>query len=325
MDSMRFFRCLSMAAAIFATAVPLAGGADGEVVAVPFTDVLRDVATARFVQVTSYTIPPRSPLRHALTLACLAGAHVGVLISASDLGGIGRANDDFAASMRLFGFAYEAAGSPPGGARCAIRKSRRALHMKSVYAANLPNQPDRRVLYLSDENFSNGYYVRDERESDKLLVAKALSEDAGSDGRFFSTQKSQSLALEAQAVSAARGTELVVESESFGPGNTLTDALERRAQGIPVRLLIASREYGDKPAERAYVRELIQRYRINVRLSAATDKLAVSGDVFWIGSTNSTRGYDEQIDWGLAGVDAGLATMARQVFEHNWSTSTPAL
>jgi hypothetical protein len=242
--------------------------------------------------ITAFVLSPHGAIGRAVSDACRSGHRFFITLDGRSF--VRRSNDAAIAAYN--------------GAGCVAHLSPSALHMKLVYASGR--------AFLSDENFSRGYVIEDDNTSDRDVLAATLR------GRptyttTFSTIKSHSLDIEAGAIAQARSP-LIVESESFGPNNPVANELERLAGRIPIRLLVANAEYRTHYSEQRYLRDLAAR-GIDVRVTRATDKMAVFDDIFFAGSTNSTAGVDDQIDWGLIGRDGNIANAMRQRFERNWA------
>jgi len=268
-----------------------AGGTGGIRLIEP-TELASIIRTSTGGTITAFVLSPQGAVGRAVLDACRSGHRFFITLDGRSF--VRSSND---ASISTY-----------NGAGCVARLSPSALHMKLVYASGR--------AFLSDENFSRGYVVEDDNSSDRDVLAATLR------GRptytnTFSTVKSHSLDIEAAAIAQARSA-LIIESESFGPNNPVANQLERLAGRIPIRLLVANAEYRTHSSEQRYLRELAAR-GIDVRVTRATDKMAVYDDVVFAGSTNSTAGVDDQVDWGLVVRDGTIANAMRQRFERNWA------
>lgn len=287
--------------AMVALAICLLGADAPGVQIVNAETVFHDVAAARTLTVTAFVLEPGSAMLTALATACDHGARVSVELDHPDFAYVRRANGRAIAMLRAHG--------------CHVRYAKRALHMKVALLGH--------VMFLSDKNFAvGGLFVRDTRAGDRSIVAATLLGQDPPPSDHFWTRKADAIAAEAQVMQSAQHT-LFVESESFGPGTPVYNALiSRRRAGVAVYLLVASREYGQSARERAAVDDLV-RYGVVVRLSNQDAKLAVPDQSgAWIGSANATAGLPNQVDFGMLlptreGADAIAAR-----FHADWAASS---
>ena len=281
-------------------------------------------------QVTTYLLDPRSRMVGALTRACAAGAQVDLRLAyptrdqfvlprniASAVGLLvnraGFATSD-AATAQALQIQVAAGQSPP---RCNIIFDPNPLHAKVAFVDG--------VGYLTDENFTaSGYIVRDTVPQDQGVIVAALRGQAGSDGRL-SMAKGLSLQLEANLLLRATGP-IAIATEAFGPGNPVADAMLHQAGRVPIRLIVAQREANESgplgDEERALL-SLLRSRGVQIVFSPENEKLAVSGNMIFLGSANATRQVPMQVDWGLATIDENLARTTLARFERLWNTPSP--
>jgi phosphatidylserine/phosphatidylglycerophosphate/cardiolipin synthase-like enzyme len=200
--------------------------------------------------------------------------------------------------------------------RCGARYARGNVHLKVALLDH--------TMYLSDRNFTaDGLFLRDSLPDDRQAVLTTLSGGNGQTEHFW-TRKSDALNAEAAFIATATQT-LFVETESFGFGNVVFDAIrERAASRVAVYLLVAQTEYDQQSSERSAVAYLAK-YGVVIRLSDANAKLAVpDADGAWIGSANATGGVPEQTDWGMLLPGNSAAVSVAERFHADWQRSTPA-
>lgn len=314
--------------AAFAATIALIAAAPASPIAlISQPALLLTIAGAKSVYLTTYLLDPRSRMVESLAIACARGAQVELRLAHPDRDRFVLPRNIETAARLVNGVGF---GVPDQQSAAflgiAPRKSRRScnltfdsnpLHAKLAYV-------DGRA-YLSDENFtSRGYIVRDDVESDRSVIASTLRGQPTNNGRL-STVKRSALALEANLIYAAREP-LDVASEAFGPGNPVADALLIRAGAIRIRLLVAQREAVSESRSGYEERSLLLMLRdrgVDVRLSPDNEKLATSGSLVWLGSSNATRQVPDQVDWGLAVVDSELAGASERRFQVRWTAAQP--
>jgi len=181
-------------------------------------------------------------------------------------------------------------------------------------------------LFLDDRNWCpSDFIVADDDPCDARHAVDAIDGRAVSDGPEdpIAMHKRSALEREAGALREAhRGDDIVVESESFGYANPVYRALDELAQnGVAVRLLVCKREARNRYEASAL--ERLQREGVSVRLTDATEKVALAGTRAWIGSANASPDFEkpDMIDWGIRTEDAAIVNAARARVEARWSES----
>lgn len=236
-------------------------------------------AAQRSIVASAYTLSPESPLLTELSAAAARGVHVQIVLTGSGLGYAVRDNRMLKAHYPAFN----------------ILLLNRPIHLKAVVIDG------GRAVFLSDRNFARSHdLVLALAATDALPVERAAIGDPHDAPPFYAT-KGSALAAEAALIDNATQT-ISFESESFGPGNPVADALERAILGRHVRahIIVAAREEAEPyhNAERRLLARL-QRAGAIITLSSADQKICiVDGRSGFFGSTNATRGYDSQIDFG---------------------------
>lgn len=263
--------------------------------------VFSDVASARSGEVTSFMLSPDGDMVHALGSACDRGSTIAIQLDRAPFSYAVAANQQ--SIMQLLSH------------HCRVSYASGDTHLK---VALLP-----RAMYLTDRNFTpDGLFVRDTDAHDRAAVLETLRGRTGATEHFW-TRKSQALQAEAAFIATANRT-LFVETESFGSGNPVYDAIrDRLSARVAVYLLVSSVEYGQDQRERQLVAALASA-GAQIRLSSANAKLSVSdANGAWVGSANATSGVPEQTDWGLLlGGELAAQAIAKR-FSDDWGRSAP--
>ena len=172
--------------------------------------------------------------------------------------------------------------------------------------------------YLADRNFGRtATIIRLDSPADRNLIAATLRNQPGTNGSL-ATVKGPALAIEARVIAASTGN-LDVESESFGTNNPVYDAILAAAQSHRrVRLVVVQNE-----SERGAL-DTLALSGVQIRSGRSDAKLAIAehGD-FFIGSSNATSGYPDQIDWGKDLNDPSIRGTIAQRFERDWKNADP--
>jgi hypothetical protein len=162
--------------------------------------------------------------------------------------------------------------------------------------------------------------VCDDDPADVALVRTALAGRGGADATL-ATRKDEVLRREVELVEGAGSGPVIVETEHVAT-SPLTRALQRHAAAGAPTTLIISRDAGRTNPQSAALRALAAS-GVDVRRTGRNEKLALAGDLAWIGSGNATgasgRGAG-QVEWGMltrepavvAAVRTALARDARE-------------
>jgi len=251
---------------------------------------------ARSATLVAYTLR-RGALFDALEAAAGAGARVAVQLEGAPFGdadgSFARANAATVAELRRAGVdaRLSASGDAP-------------IHAKELQVDG--------ALYLDDRNWGAGdVVVRDDDPADPSIA----------------TRKRAALASEAAMLrgTADAADAPIVESESFGCCNAVFSAVDALAKrGLAPRVLVCDRELRGNARERAMLDRLAAG-GAQVRVTAATDKLALAGGNAWIGSANATAAIalPDTIDWGTCTRDAAIVAAVRERLERNWDGARP--
>jgi hypothetical protein len=270
-----------------------------------FDDVVSAIAGAREVALSAFVLG-RGRLTHALEAAADRGAHVVVELEGAPYAPSVKAAD----GMRTCN-AATAAELRAHGVRAHLRADDEApLHLKGAVIDG--------VAFLDDRNWAGDgreTILRSERLGDAALVAAGIAGCAGRNAGLV-TQKNAALALEAETIAqAARGAQVLCESESFGPSVVARALAARSAAGERVRLLVDARALGAVAFESL---DRLEKAGVEIRLGAAAEKLCIAGDAGWLGSANATVGRPETLDWGFRTSAPAIVADLAQRFEQRW-------
>jgi phosphatidylserine/phosphatidylglycerophosphate/cardiolipin synthase-like enzyme len=296
---------LSILAAPSAAALPAsAQAAVRPGILVEVRDVIASIGAARTVTISAYTLSPRGKMSGALLAAAARGARVSVALDGSAFGAAARSNTRTIAEFNARGIR--------------VHLTERPLHLKAAVIDG--------AVFLSDRNWTSGrgheVVIRDPYTGDRTIVERAILGDAGSNEHLW-LRKADALAAEARLVTQRASHEVLVESESFGAGTPLYDALRARARAHDsVHLIVAAFEYRRSSAEQRAVAELV-REGVHVRIGTSGEKLALDGSNAWIGSANATHGLPNQVDFGFIFHNREIAAQLRAQYEENWNAATP--
>jgi phosphatidylserine/phosphatidylglycerophosphate/cardiolipin synthase-like enzyme len=267
-------------------------------------DVVAAVGAARTITLSAYTLSPRGKMSGALLAAAARGARVSVALDGSAFGAAARSNARTIAEFSARGIR--------------VHLTERPLHLKAAVIDG--------AVFLSDRNWTSGrgheVVIRDPYTGDRTIVERAILGDAGSNEHLW-LRKADALAAEGRLVAQRATRGVFVESESFGAGTPLFDALVARARAHDsVHLIVAAFEYRRSASEQRTIAELV-RQGVNVRLGTSGEKLALDGSNAWIGSANATHGLPNQVDFGFIFHNREIAAQLRAQYEANWNAATP--
>jgi len=250
--------------------------------------MLAALAEARDVVVRAYTL--HGPVLSALEAAARAGTHVTVYLDADpyDVGknGLGPENRRLAAALRASGVD-------------AILES--GTHAKTIDVDG--------TLYLDGKNWHPG----------DLVVS-----DSADDASHIPMTKSAALREEGALLgSASNADDAIVETESYGRYNPVSEALDAIAHsGASPRLLVNRQVLRGNARERAVLERLVTE-GVRVRVTDDTEKFAAVGNRCWVGSANATVAHGEYdlIDWGTRTDDPSIVAAVRARLEARWAAA----
>lgn len=257
------------------------------------TNLVNHINTARRVELDSFVL--RNPLvLYALETAAQRGADVTVRLGDPPQTSERAAN--IAAMKALTDAGAHVTAEPDYGPG--------ALHAKIAIVDD--------DVYFDDRNFTS-------RQGETILVEHGAAESS----QHASTKRT-ALDAEARLIREAKGDDIIVSTESLGPGPVVDALISRATSGDRVRLMYNSalHDYG-----RAETLERLRSAGVELRGSQENHKIAAVGTAAWIGSANATAGREETREWGRT-VPADVAAKLRQTLEYCWwaakSTSNAA-
>jgi hypothetical protein len=253
------------------------------------SEAIAALGRAKEIAVEAYTLP--RPVADALEDAARRGAHVAVELEGrpydDPLGHLGKENAKLAAELCRAGVEAEL---------------KHPLHTKKIDADG--------ALYLDEKNWRTDDVV--------------LRDDDTAHATGIPMCKHEALACEAQLLDRARSCDgVIVESESFGAGNAVYDALKALGiAGAEPRLLVSNRVLSGNRREHRILEDLV-RDGVHVRVCKDSSKLAVAGDRAWLGSANATVTFGEadMPDWGCRTGNAAIVSAVRDRLEAQWKAA----
>lgn len=263
-----------------------------DTVPAPFTNytaVLDAIDSASTITLSAYTLAPSytigattrpNPIITHLAARAAAGAHVSVVLTGDGFDYALEQNHDVSEILTR------------AGAR--VRLTSYPLHMKALVT-------DGRTIIVSDENFSKSGLYETLPPAMGATVERAILGTAGYYGPF-TTAKATSLNVEAALLEEPHAHALYIETESFGANNSVFDAINSTlASGHDVVLLANAKDARESRGTIPAIQSIADAYPKHFRayLVRATEKIAINGDHCWTGSSNSSPGLPEQIDFGL--------------------------
>ena len=264
----------------------------------PFTTyqhALATIDTSSSIILSAYMLSPNSRVTRHLAQAAARGAHVHVVLTGEGFGYALRDNRQTAALLTKRGVRVQLSDYP--------------LHMKSLIGDH--------DTIVTDTNFTaRGLYVELPAGA-RATVYHAILGHTGFYGGF-TTDKASSLRVEAAALASTTGP-ITIESESFSDHNPVFDVLLvaiARHRSVEV---LANADDAAHSASFARASSILGAAGVHVHLVRSDEKLAVSNSVCWAGSSNSSRGLESQVDWGLRLDNAAACTWLAQRIERNRS------
>ncbi len=245
--------------------------------------------SARSIRLSAYVLRTGSPVVEALERAASGGAGVDVVLEGlpharGAEGALARANAAVAADLRACGATVRL-----------TQASEEPMHMKAAVVDG--------TTYLDDRNWTTGEHdalvVTTDAEVART-VGEALSGRPTRASASFAVEKRDALRLEAEAIAAAPGDRIDVETESFGATEMSVALRDRARSGSLVRLLVSPEELRGPGAERERnALASLAAAGVQIETSAANEKLCVAGGDAWVGSANATYSPRPIADWGL--------------------------
>lgn len=259
--------------------------------------ILQAIDNARVsVLVSAYTLNPHAAILQHLRAAQSRGVRTQLVLTGDGMGYAVQENREIKASEP----------------NMHIVLLEQPIHLKCVVVDHGTH------VFVTDRNFAKDADLVLQLPSRYALPLERAAIGDPHDAPPLTVTKGASLDAEAALIDHARRT-VSIETESFGSGNPVTDALERAIQrGVRVHLVVAQAEATEAShrSERTLLSQLA-RAGVIVDTSSADQKIAIiDGDRGWIGSSNATRMLRDQIDWGYVTQDIGmLQTMQNAINE----------
>ena len=294
-------RSSSYAASAYAAPSTAAGGT------AHFVDnaaILQAIDNARVsVLVSAYTLSPRAAILQHLRAAQSRGIRTQLVLTGDGMGYAIDNNRDIKASER--------------GMHILLLD--RPIHLKCVVVDHGAR------VFVTDRNFAKDADLVLQLPSRYALPLERAAIGDPHDAPPLTVTKGASLDAEAALIDRAQRT-ISIETESFGSGNPVTDAIEQALQrGVHVHLVVAQQEATEAShrAERALLNQF-SRAGVIVDTSTADQKIAIiDGDTGWIGSSNATRMLRDQIDWGYVTDDIRMLQTMQHAINEDAGRATP--
>jgi hypothetical protein len=282
---------------------PIVARGDDGVQLVTLPVVVNSIAHATVVTISAYTLAPTSRVGRALIAAAARGAQISLVLDGNGMAG---ANRDNATAATIYGQA---------GVR--VRLSDYKLHMKACVV----NGTD---VFVSDRNWSASpaSVVLQLPTSTRMQVERAILGQPESTGTF-ATRKDAAIALEAALLTQRRSHTVLVSTESFSR-SAVSEILDQRARaGDSVSLVVAATEYRTSPSERTLLAKLA-RDGVKIYLGRNDEKIAIDGDAGFVGSSNLSGGWGDQVDFGYVFNDPQLVAVLTQHVRDDMKTPATA-
>jgi phosphatidylserine/phosphatidylglycerophosphate/cardiolipin synthase-like enzyme len=279
------------------------------------TEMLAALRGAHDVTFIAYILPPGRVLA-GLEAAARDGTHVCVRLEGSVYGDGGRLNALNAAAVARL----QADGADARLVHGGSDDTAGMLHAKAAVIDG--------TLFLGDRNFPDrgaDTIVRDDFPADVRMAADMARGVQDAPTSSFATTKRGALASEARLVGeAGAGDDVIVESESFGRGNAVYNAIDGAARrGARVSVLVNARVARGNLREAAAIAKL-EEDGVAVRTCSGEEKFAiVRGARGWIGSANVTAAFDhpDEFDWGARTDQPDILAHARAAFDARWAAA----
>ena len=294
------------------TATPTAGpypvdpGPFGVVAESAFETVVTNGKNIRF---STYLLSPTSTLEAALVSAAKGGASVTVDLPSDSyvktLGDVYQEDEESATNIEAAGGTvdWDAGTQSPA----------MPLHAKLAIVDG--------TAYLDGRNWDSGDVIVSETgAADLTAIGNALAL-APTDSTALDTIKQDALALETTFIQNASGTTVDYMTESFGAGNVANALIAKAKAGATVHVIVLS---GDTSSSEDTVLTQLKTAGADVELNpgSGSEKMTIIGNVAWFGSSNSTTGSPDQIDWGAVFSSSTVLSTLQSNFNATLATCT---
>ena len=282
-------------------------------------ELLAAFRSAHDIALTAYTMP-QGPVLDGLLSAAKRGAHVQVRLEGwiyKDARPDGSPGPVLQANLAAVN-ALKQAGADARLEHPEKSDGKRTLHMKSAIVD--------KTLFLDDRNWPDDgqdTIVRDDFPDDIAAVKAAEQTKGPEPNALLKVHKREALYSEAKLLwRAHKGDELIVETESFGYGDSAYTALEgAKVAGAHVRVLVSERDLQNNVNEERAIAKLAAP-NVEFRSCDGDEKFAVlDGRRGWIGSTNLSGAFSnpDQIDWGLRTNNQDVLAHVSGAFDQRWN------
>lgn len=284
-------------------------------------ELLAAMHSARDIALTAYTMP-KGPVLDGLVSAAERGASVRVRLEGwvyKDRAADGSPGPVLQANLAAIK-ALRDAGADAQLEHPIQSDGERVLHMKSAIVDD--------AVYLDDRNWPDDgqdTIVRDDFGDDVAAVKNAAAIPGPEPSAFLNVYKRPSLLTEARLLwDARRGDDVIVETESFGYGDSAYTALGCAAKrGAHIRVLVSQRDLqGNLSEERAIAK--LAGPNIEFRSCDGDEKFSVlNGKRGWVGSSNLSGAFSnpDQIDWGLRTNNPEVLAHVGAAFDQRWKSA----
>lgn len=268
------------------------------------------IAHAQRVRLSAYILRDRGPLVRALEAAAERGASVEVVLERAPYADanneLARLNRRAVGELRRHGVAAHL-----------TRRADAPLHLKAAFVDG--------AAFLDERNWpatGADTIVTTRAPRDLAQIERALDGAPEAAGGGLALHKGRALDLEARTIDAAPpGSTVACESETFG-SSKVAKALERCAlRGDRVELLVTKKTLAGNPTELRALSEL-RAAGVEIKVTAADEKVALTVDAGWVGSANATSASPEMLDWGGRTRDPRMLATLRRQFDARWGGAT---
>jgi hypothetical protein len=177
------------------------------------------------------------------------------------------------------------------------------------------------TAYLDGRNWdSTDVIVSETGAADLTAIGNALALTP-TDSTYLDTIKQDALALETTFITNASGTTIDYMTESFGAGNVANALIARAQAGATVHAIVLS---SDTSQTEDTTLTQMKNAGIDVELNpgSGSEKMAIIGNTAWFGSSNSTTGSPDQIDWGAVFSSSSVLSTLQSNFNTTLATCT---
>jgi cell division septation protein DedD len=267
------------------------------------------VTNGKNIRFSTYLLSPTSTLEAALVSAAKGGASVTVDLPSDSyvqsLGDVYQEDQESATNIQNAGGTvnWDAGTQTPA----------MPLHAKLAIIDG--------TAYLDGRNWDSGDVILSETGSaDLTAIGNALALTP-TDSAYLDTIKQDALALETTFIQNAKGTTVDYMTESFGAGNVEAALLAKAQAGATVHLIVLK---SDTSQSEDTTLTQLKNAGVDVELNpgSGSEKMTIIGSAAWFGSSNSTTGSPDQIDWGAVFTSSSVLSTLQANFNSTLATCT---